>query len=159
MVGSAAVELDGSLVFFDPLLPPDEDGFWRWADARVSDREVSVLTTIEFHSRDRDRVTSRYGADSTPPEGVTAEALPGAGEIVFWVEPQAALVFGDRILGDDQGGLRLCPESWLRNFDVGLHDLRELIRPLLVLPVERVIVSHGEPVLGDGREALARAIA
>jgi hypothetical protein len=29
---------------------------------------------------------------------------------------------------------------------------------LLELPIERVIVSHGDPVLHDGRAALARAI-
>jgi hypothetical protein len=30
--------------------------------------------------------------------------------------------------------------------------------PLLDLPIERVIVSHGAPALHDGRAALARAI-
>jgi hypothetical protein len=33
-----------------------------------------------------------------------------------------------------------------------------LMRPLLELPIERVLVSHGEPVLHDGRAALARAL-
>jgi hypothetical protein len=32
------------------------------------------------------------------------------------------------------------------------------LRPLLDLPVEMVLVSHGEPVLRDGRNALARAL-
>jgi len=31
--------------------------------------------------------------------------------------------------------------------------------PLLVLPVERVLTSHGPPVLADGHAALARALA
>jgi hypothetical protein len=34
----------------------------------------------------------------------------------------------------------------------------ERIRPLLDLPIETVLVSHGEPVLGGGRKALARAL-
>ena len=56
--------------------------------------------------------------------------------------------------------MRLCPESWLGYLDSGLtvDGLRELLRPLLELPVERVLVSHGEPVLARGREALAEAI-
>jgi hypothetical protein len=37
-------------------------------------------------------------------------------------------------------------------------ELRALLLPLLDLPVERVLVSHGEPVLHDGRAALARAL-
>jgi len=32
------------------------------------------------------------------------------------------------------------------------------LRPLLGLPIELILVSHGEPVLDGGREALARAI-
>ena len=35
----------------------------------------------------------------------------------------------------------------------------QLLRPLVQLPIERVLVSHGEPVLRDGRAALVRAIA
>jgi hypothetical protein len=32
--------------------------------------------------------------------------------------------------------------------------LRTLLLPLLKLPIERVLVSHGEPVLSGGAEAL-----
>ena len=35
----------------------------------------------------------------------------------------------------------------------------QLMLSLLDLPIERVLVSHGEPVLHDGRAALAQAIA
>jgi hypothetical protein len=37
-------------------------------------------------------------------------------------------------------------------------QLAEQLRPLLELPIERVLVSHGEPVLSGGREALAEAL-
>ena len=37
-------------------------------------------------------------------------------------------------------------------------ELRESLRPLLDLPVELVLVSHGEPVLENGREAIAAAL-
>jgi hypothetical protein len=39
------------------------------------------------------------------------------------------------------------------------HDsLAALLRPLLELEIERVLVSHGEPVLSDGRRALEAAL-
>jgi hypothetical protein len=37
-------------------------------------------------------------------------------------------------------------------------QLRKALQPLLELPVEMVLVSHGEPVLSGGREALVRAL-
>jgi hypothetical protein len=53
--------------------------------------------------------------------------------------------------------LRLCPERWLGS---GTHDdVRAMLTPLLELPVEQVLVSHGEPVLTGGREALAGVLA
>jgi hypothetical protein len=40
------------------------------------------------------------------------------------------------------------------------HDeLRASLRPLLELSVERVLVSHGEPVLRNGKRALADLLA
>jgi hypothetical protein len=70
------------------------------------------------------------------------------------------LVPGDRLLGDEAGGVRVCPDSWLGYLKPGLTgaELRVTLQPLLDLPVERVLTSHGEPVLTGGREALARAL-
>jgi hypothetical protein len=36
--------------------------------------------------------------------------------------------------------------------------LRETLRPLLDLPVERVLVSHGIPVVNGGKHALAAVL-
>jgi hypothetical protein len=44
---------------------------------------------------------------------------------------------------------------WVR---VDLDGLASLPEPLLELPIERVVVSHGEPVLQDGHEALRRCL-
>jgi hypothetical protein len=53
--------------------------------------------------------------------------------------------------------LRLCPERWL---GTATHeDMREALGPLLKLPVESVLVSHGEPVLTGGARALATVLA
>ena len=78
---------------------------------------------------------------------------------MYWIPEHGALVPGDRILGDRPPGLRLCPESWLRYLPgYTQDDLRAGLRPLLDLPVEIVLVSHGEPVLHDGRAELERAL-
>ena len=79
---------------------------------------------------------------------------------MFWLPDVGTLVAGDRLLGGTNGGLRVCPDSWLRYLSSGLTgaELRVLLSPLLDLPIERVLTSHGEPVLSHGREALARAL-
>ena len=56
------------------------------------------------------------------------------------------------------GGLRLCPESWLYWVSVDRSKLRSLLEPLLELPIERVVVSHGELVLHDGVKAVRRCL-
>jgi hypothetical protein len=79
---------------------------------------------------------------------------------MFWLPGPRALVPGDRLLGAG-GGLRLCPESWLRYLPsrIGLGELREQLSRLLELPIELVLLSHGRPLLENGREALAKALA
>ena len=66
------------------------------------------------------------------------------------------MVPGDTLLGTDDG-VALCPASWLEGRG-GLDDLARDLAPLLALPVERLLTSHGRPVLADGRDALARAL-
>jgi hypothetical protein len=164
LVGSALYEVSEAVVLFDPLLPDeDRDGFLQWLDGLVGGRPVSILTTIRWHRRYREKLADRYAANSARawnfiPHGVEPRPLRGAGETVYWLPDVAALVFGDRLLGDDAGGVTLPPESWLRQAQVDRAGLARLMRPLTELPVERLLVSHGEPVLHDGRAALARAI-
>lgn len=166
LVGSVLYEPGETVVLIDPLLPSDgaeRERLLAWLDERVGVRPVSVLTTISHHRRDRELLAERYAGRSSRawnavPSGVVAKPLRGAGETEFWLEPVAALVFGDRLLGDGAGGVRLCPESWLYDVRVDRAGLAHQMRPLLELPVERLLVSHGEPVLHDGRARLAGAI-
>ena len=124
-----------------------------------------MLTTIGFHRRSRDAVAERYAASTsrakkTLPTGVETIPIRRAGETMVWIPEHATLVPGDRILGGREGGLRVCHDSWLSYLPTGMTgtELREALRPLLRLPIELVLVSHGEPVLSGGREALERAI-
>jgi hypothetical protein len=158
-VGSVLYEDRDAAVFIDPLVPADGDRFWSWADERVAGRSVVVLTTLAPHRRSREQVTKRYGASSSRakpnlPAGVESMMIRGAGETMFWLPEHRALIPGDRILGAPNGSLRLCPESWLFWVRVNREELRTLLTPLLELPIERVLVSHGEPVLSGGVAAL-----
>jgi hypothetical protein len=167
-VGSVLYEGPDATVLIDPLLPADEAEFLRLLDRRVKMRRlpVSILTTIKFHRRSRDDLARRYDASTSRakaslPSGVEAHPIRGAGETIFWIPAARALVSGDRILGAAGGGLRVCPQSWLGYLPSGMTvaELKRELRPLLELPVERVLVSHGEPVLRDGGESLRRALA
>lgn len=165
-VGSVAYAAPDALVLVDPLV--EEGGAVEAElDALVErrGRPVAILTTIGFHRRSRDRLAERYDASTSRaraalPRGVVTLPIRGAGETMIWLPEHGALVPGDRLLGDPDGGLRLCPPSWLRYLRSGmtLEQLRDALRPLLDLPIERVLVSHGEPVLAGGRAALAAAL-
>lgn len=166
-VGSVVCDAADATVLIDPLLPPGDDGFLGILDehVRVRDRRVAVLTTIGFHRRSRDQLTERYAATTSRarknlPAGVESFPIRGAGETIFWLPRHRALVPGDRIIGAPNGRLRLCPESWLGYLSSGitLAALAGALRPLLELPIESVLVSHGEPVLSGGRAALAEAL-
>jgi hypothetical protein len=165
IVGSVLYEQPEVLTLIDPLLPTHRrDGFLRWLDGRVADLPVSILTTIHWHRRDREELAERYRANTTRawnavPAGVKPRPLRGAGETMYWLPAVATLVAGDRLIVPEDAGLRLCPQSWLEDVHVNRPGLAQLLTPLLELPIERVLVSHGEPVLHDGRAALARAIA
>jgi len=163
-VGCVAYAASDALVLVDPLVP---DHFWPELDALVErhGRRVAVLNTISWHRRSRESVAERYEATTsrakkTLPQGVETIPIPGAGEVMVWLPQHGALVPGDRILGDGDGGLRVCPDSWLRYLSSGItgSELRKALQPLLDLPIELVLVSHGEPVLEEGRTALARAL-
>jgi len=162
-VGCVLFEAAEAVVLIDPLVPEER---WGELDERVAGRPVVVLTTLRFHGRSRDAVLARYGGrrvrhDAPMPGGVVPLPVPGFDETMYWLPEPRALVSGDRLIGDREGGVRLCPASWLDYIptDDGLDELREALVPLLELPVEHVLVSHGEPVVGGGREALARALA
>ena len=164
-VGSVAYETEETLVLVDPLLAADDDSVERFIDERARRRHVHILTTVPWHRRSRAELAARYGAETSRakrnlPPGVETISIRRAGETMIWIPEYGALVPGDRILGDGAGGVRLCPESWLRYLPSGLRlsELRAELKPLLELPIELVLVSHGEPVLEQAHDALAAAL-
>jgi len=172
-VGSVYAELPDALVMVDPLVPQDEESlFWEALDRDVErvGKPVHVLLTVHWHERSVATVLDRYKATLWRPEekgklpaGVHAEVVKGSDwvEALFFLEPHRALIAGDLLIGKDGGGIEL-PVRW---FPKGEQDWAEqelkpeLRRRLHELPVELVVVSHGEPVLEDGAAALERALA
>lgn len=154
-VASVLFSGEDAFVVIDPLVPDD---LWPELDQEVkqSGKPVVVLTTIYFHERSRDAVARRYGArlgGEVP--GVQAFSAERADEVAYWLEAPRAVVFGDAVLGNNAGGLRITP--WARNAE-GLERTRQALLPLLELPIEVVLPAHGDPVLANAREALARAL-
>ena len=186
-VGCDYYEAPDAIVLIDPLVPaePSEAArFWEALDRDVKRADVPVHVLdhglLARTERRRYRASLRRAAarrqsrprgDRAPrrmssPTFRPGEPLPGgiealpsgrATEVVYWIPEHAALVPGDVILGADDNGLRLCPESWLPA-GVDHAKLRAALEPLLDLPVERVLVSHGEPVLVNARPKLAAAL-
>jgi hypothetical protein len=144
-VASVLFHGEDALVLIDPLVPDE-----LWPEL------VVVLTTIYFHERNRDDVARRYGARlGGDVAGVRAFSAERGDEVAYWLEAPRAVVFGDAILGDQAGGLRLTP--WARNQE-GLERTRQALLPLLELPIEVALTAHGDPVLANARDALARAL-
>jgi glyoxylase-like metal-dependent hydrolase (beta-lactamase superfamily II) len=172
-VGCVAVDTDDGLVLIDPLDPP----------AEVAE-PAHVLLTVFFHLRSTAAVgaprvwAGKYSTRSAANRGVTVTdqlddgGLPGGivpfrtarrSEVVYWLPEQRSVVAGDVLLGAGAkpkatgDPLRLCPERWLSG--PTLVDLRASLMPLLDLPVERVLVSHGAPVLENTHRELGRVLA
>ena len=183
-VGCVYYESPDGIVLIDPLVPPeDTDRFLSTLDREVAGQPVHVLVTIFWHARSAAAMVERYGARVWAPTtsraavarraGVVTDAfrpgdeLPGgvealrtarSTEVVYWIPAQASLVPGDVLLGDANSAVRICPESWLPA-SVKHADLARSLAPLLELPVERILVSHGDPVVENAHTALVAALA
>jgi hypothetical protein len=170
-VGSVFAELPGAVVLVDPLVPAEEEeAFWGELDRDVerTGDPVHVLLTVHWHERSVAAVVERYHArfwrpeeNGELPQGVHAEVVKGSDwvEAMFFLEPHRALVIGDLLIGKD-GGIEL-PLDWFPKGEQewARDELKpDLLRRLGALPIDLVLVSHGEPVLEDGQEALRAAL-
>ncbi len=158
----------------DPLAPPAE------IEKLADERETAIVLTCRWHRRDAEALGNRYGAplyvpppdegDPSPVDGtlfregdrlpIGVETFPGMepNDLVLWVESHRALVAGET-LQDRGNGLQLLgdlanivPAEW----GVAAEQILEGIQPLLALPVEIVLLTHGAPA---DRAALERALA
>jgi len=158
-VGCVYYEAPEAVVLIDPLVPPERDEFFRALDSDLerAARPLVILLTVPWHARSAGELAKRYDAVcGNPPAGVIALPIPSVDETIYWLPERHALVPGDTLFGTAAGGVVICPEGWLEDDTPAV--LRASLRSLLELPVERILVSHGEPVLTGGHAALAEAL-
>jgi glyoxylase-like metal-dependent hydrolase (beta-lactamase superfamily II) len=168
-VSSYAIDDGERLLVFDPTTPPSP------VDDLAGNRETVVVLTCPWHERDTRRLVERFGASvfvPPPDEGkpdpieghvfsvgdrlpVGVEALPGMepNSLVLWIESRRALVAGDTLIDRGQGVE--FPADWAVDKGAPPEQILERLRPLLELPVEFVLPTHGAPT---DRAALERAL-
>jgi glyoxylase-like metal-dependent hydrolase (beta-lactamase superfamily II) len=172
-VGSLALDTRDGLVLIDPIDPPRGlrkpehvllTVFWhRRAAGEVGAKHVWAPSRSVRRLRNRGvRVTDAFEGGDELPGRIRPLETARDGEVVFWLPEQRAVAVGDVLLGAGakpratSEPLRLCPARWLGK--ASHDDLRASLRPLLELPVQRVLVSHGDPVLRAGKRALVAVL-
>jgi glyoxylase-like metal-dependent hydrolase (beta-lactamase superfamily II) len=178
VAGYALRDEDG-LMLVDPLVGDRAD--LEALDA-LADGPVTIFVTIPYHARSAGELAAHWNGVTvlghpaveaklpagTPfraiapgeplPHGVQAFAIgsPRRRELPLHLPRARALAFGDAVVGAE-GGLRVWvqgerSEGWYRD------RLRPTLEPLAALAVERVLATHGSPVLRDGARELRAAL-
>jgi len=158
-VGCVYYEAPDAVVLIDPLLPAgEEEDFLAYLDRDVErlGLPVSILLTAAWHERSAASLRERYRADERVPESVEAYPVEGAVEeqLAYFIRPHRALVVAEVLVGDGRGGLAVVPSPALAD----RAALERSLRAIAALPIELVLVSHGQPVLQNGRRAIESAI-
>lgn len=179
----------GQLLLVDPLLPAEPGDVTALLDGlAAAATAVHVAITIPYHVRSTTEIVRRYGPErvqvwgerraarrlqpgvavTVPEPGAElpfggrcfAIGRPRRAERPLWIEDHAALAFGDALV-TTSGTLRIWAQDRLdgRRLDFYRDRFAPTLAPLLDLPVERVLVTHGEPVLSGAVAALRAAVA
>ena len=123
-------------------------------------------TTIRGHAATAKRLRSRQGfapfvAGEEMPGGAVAFEIgkPRRFELPVHLPSHAALAFGDAIVGTADG-LRMWADAPPKDSHRRFYAERfaPTLEPLLELEVERVLVTHGPPMLKGGGAALEAAV-
>lgn len=170
-VRSYALDAGDRLVLFDPLVAAAD------VETLARGRPIVVLLTNYWHRRSSAELVEALHADVHAPAATIDEfdfparpyrlgdVLPGGvepqvaayrDESNLWIRELAALVTGDTF-PSGPSGFRLQPDSWLEEGLTAAARL-ERLAPLLELPVELLLPTHGVPVVQDACGVLARAL-
>jgi len=162
-VGCVYYEAADAVCLIDPLLPAGEkEEFLTHLDRDVErlGLPVRILVTSAWHRRSADELVERYGAEINPsalPGGIEEIAIRGAPErqVAYFIRPHRALVVAEIFAVYQSRGLQLCPSPALTSRE----ELDASLAQIMELPVERLLVSHGDPVLTDTKSRMAEALA
>jgi glyoxylase-like metal-dependent hydrolase (beta-lactamase superfamily II) len=157
-------ESANEVAVIDPFLPVDED-------FDPHGKPVHVLLTQPAHYRGTDDFVERYGASvwAPPraawrrrqkpetiddlPTGVEAFELPGEpDQVVFFIREHRTLVSGD-VLSGTGGRLHVFVD------EADAEQLLPALDALARLPIERLIIPHGDLVETDGAARIGAAVA
>jgi hypothetical protein len=186
-VACFAVQAGGDTLLIDPLLPPEPENVLEAIEGTLGDR-LAILITIPYHVRSAEELWRRYRGDAETtihghpasakrlddrsafrelepgtdlPGGVTAHRIgkPRRYEMPLHVPSHGALVFGDAVAEVD-GRLVVWAtdrvDSKVERFYA--ERFNPTLEPLLDLDFDRVLVTHGAPLLDGGKQALRRAL-
>jgi glyoxylase-like metal-dependent hydrolase (beta-lactamase superfamily II) len=157
-------ETDDIVALIDPLLPPDDD-------FDPHGKPVHVLLTQPAHFRGTTDFIERYGASvwvppraewrkrpnpattAELPAGVEAIELNGEPQqVVFFIRDHATLVTGD-VLSGTGGRLHVFVD------DADRERLLPSLDTLGDLPIDQVIIPHGDLIPTDGSARIRLAVA
>jgi hypothetical protein len=174
-VAAFLVQAGDRRLLIDPIAAPDP---------LPGRGEVAILITIPYHVRDSEELAERHdatiyghravhkrlgsgrryeeiGPGDELPGGATVHAIgkPRRYEMPIHLPSHSALVFGDAVV-EWRGALRVWTHDPVDDDVARFYRERfnPTLRPLLDLDVDRVLVTHGEPVLEDGRAELQKAL-
>jgi len=110
---------------------------------------VIIVQTNANHDRfSKELAGAVYGKIESEARGFEKVPLPGAGEgETGYFHPETrTLVLGDALINLAPHGLALLPDKYCTD----PAKLRESLRLLARLPVERIFFAHGAPIVHDG---------
>jgi len=173
--------LDGSGVLFDPLVPAQEGLEW-FAERAVT--PTAILLSNRHHHRESQRFVERFGCSvhcnraglhefsrddavegfdigETLPGGVVACELGAIcpDDTALYVPAKRALVIADGVVRGgpygESGPLGFVPDSLMDDPPATKRGLLAACARLLAeLDFDHLLLAHGGPVVGDGRELL-----
>ena len=168
--------LESERILLDPIAP-DEGLDWFAEHGPPTD----VLLTNRHHYRSSASFVERFGVTVhcsrrglhafTQGEGVEpfdpGDELPGGvvayevgaiclDESALHVPAHRALALADGAVRREPGGpLAFVPDGYMDEPEATKEGLREAYRRLAALEFEHLLLAHGEPFVGTGRDALA----
>jgi glyoxylase-like metal-dependent hydrolase (beta-lactamase superfamily II) len=186
-VASFALNAGGETILVDPLLPPEPETVLDLIERELGER-LAIVITIPYHVRSSEEIRHRFrGRLETTiwghpacrkrlsedagfrafkpgdelPAGASAHKIgkPLRFETPLHLPSHRALVFGDAV-AEVGGELRVWSGE---RVDPGVSRFyrdrfNPTLEPLLELDFDRVLVTHGQPVLEGGRKQLERAL-
>ena len=186
-VACFAAQAGDTTLLIDPLLPPEPEPVLRAIDSTIAER-LAILISIPYHVRSSEELWRHYRTEAETtihghractkrlsdesafreiepgaplPGGVTAHTIgkPRRYEMPLHLPSHGALVFGDAV-AETAGRLVVWATDRVDAKVERFYRERfnPTLEPLLELDFDRVLVTHGEPVMKDGHKKLRAAL-